>query len=61
MDSRHLDLLGLVECVDFFDWERFLAPAAIEYPVLLPGKKKPPATCVAGGRYLVEEEGITEP
>jgi hypothetical protein len=49
MDSRHLDLLGLFECVDFFDWERFLAPAGIEYPRHGPGKKKPPATDVAGG------------
>jgi hypothetical protein len=49
MDSRHFDLPDLVECVDFFDWERFAAPGWIEYPCPSPGKKKPPATDVAGG------------
>jgi hypothetical protein len=48
MDSRHLDLLGRLN-VSFFDWERFLAPGGIEYLVKPPGKKKPPATSVAGG------------
>jgi hypothetical protein len=46
----HLDLPGLgCEGVVFFDWERFPAPADIEYPSPIPGKKKPPATDVAEG------------
>src|SRR5258706_3886584 len=40
-----------VECVNFFDWERFSAPARIEYPPQVSIKKKPPATGSQGASF----------
>jgi hypothetical protein len=51
MDSRHFDLPDLIECVDFFDWERFSAPSGIEYLLQVPIKKKPPATGSQGASF----------
>src|ERR1019366_9684696 len=51
LDSRHFDLPDLVECVNFFDWKRFLAPVRIEYPSRVAIKKKPPATGAQGALF----------
>src|ERR1700680_4502180 len=51
MDSRHFDLPDLVECVSFFDWERFFAPGRIQYLPQEPFNKKPPATASQGASF----------
>jgi hypothetical protein len=51
LDSRHFYLPDLVECVNFLDWERFLAPARIEYLLWVAIKKKPPATGAQGALF----------
>src|SRR5450631_1221571 len=63
MDSRHYDLLGRVECVDFFDWKRFAASGRIQYPSKVPIKKKPPATESQGASFsrTVSAHGAVKP
>src|SRR3984957_20140156 len=39
------------DCVDFFDWERLLAPRRIQYPPEIPGNKKPPAQPSRGALF----------
>src|SRR6202049_1865290 len=40
-----------VECVNFFDWERFSAPRRIQYLPQEPFNKKPPATASQGASF----------
>jgi hypothetical protein len=47
--GRHLDLLGLVECVDFLDWERLRAPGRYSIPASDGRQQKAPWATIAGG------------
>src|SRR5580693_268836 len=46
-------LISLIwfDCVDFFDWERLLAPRRIQYPSEIPSNKKPPAKLSRGASF----------